>query len=127
MATGEARAMLDALMGPDRDAYIPNISKMGLSANSHHSDADAMTMMPGQNKRKKSCFDRDVCPYYTAWGVDLYELFVNTKSDLGARPEPFKVVCDDDAHAEFLGLRSEEQERLGYEVCVFLLVSYLFG
>ena len=47
--------------------------------------------------------------------MDLYDLFTNTKSDLGARPEPFKVVCDDDAHTEFMSLPREEQERLGYE------------
>lgn len=47
--------------------------------------------------------------------MDLYDLFTNTKSDLGARPEAFKVVCDDDAHAEFVSLNREDQERLGYE------------
>lgn len=111
MATGEARAMLDALMGQDRNACIPNISRAGLDEATNES----IKFHQQQSKRKKSCYDRDVCPYYTAWGVDLYDLFTNTKSDLGARPEPFKVVCDDDAHDEFMKLSRDEQERLGYE------------
>ena len=55
MATGEARAMLDALMGPDRDTYIPNISRFGLDKNA----SDLAKLQAGQSKRKKSCFDRD--------------------------------------------------------------------
>lgn len=57
MATGEARAMLDALMGPDRDTYIPNISRLGLDKNANASNL--AKLQAGQSKRKKSCFDRD--------------------------------------------------------------------
>ena len=54
--------------------------------------------------RKKSCYDNDVCPLYCAWslssqenptwaetvaanegagGIDVFDLFTNTKSDIG--------------------------------------------
>mmetsp|Transcript_48756 Transcript_48756/g.72417 ORF Transcript_48756/g.72417 Transcript_48756/m.72417 type:complete len:513 (-) Transcript_48756:551-2089(-) len=111
----EARAMLDALMGADRDAPIAppanqssknhnqNSSNYNYNGNIHHHPS----------KRKRSCFDRDICPYYCAWGdgIDLFELFVNTKSDIG----PNEFICDDDAAAEFQGLPSAQKERLGYE------------
>ena len=66
----EARAMLDALMGADRNAsqqQQPSEHERG-----------------GGPKRKRSCYDPAVCPLYCAWGgTDLHELFRNTKSDLG--------------------------------------------
>jgi len=90
----EARAMLDALMGSDRNAAIPKSGHNNLQ------------------RTKKSCYDRDICPLYCAWGVDVYELFTNTKSDLGPNPS----VVRDDARDEWLGLPDHEKDRLGYEV-----------
>lgn len=95
----EARAMLDALMGQDRNASIVSAPKDG-----NPQDWDSL-------RKKKSCYDRDVCPLYCAWGVDLYELFTNTKSDLG--PNPYQVR--DDAREEYLSLPEHEKDRLGFE------------
>lgn len=83
----EARAMLDALMGSDRDSSLP----VGTD--------------------KKSCYDRDICPLYCAWGVDVFDLFTNTKSDFG--PNPY--IAQEDAREEFLSLPDHEKDRLGYE------------
>lgn len=96
----EARAMLDALMGQDRNASIVTAS----STADGNQDWDSL-------RKKKSCYDRDVCPLYCAWGVDVYELFTNTKSDLG--PNPYQVR--DDAREEYLSLPEHEKERLGFE------------
>mmetsp|Transcript_15548 Transcript_15548/g.17765 ORF Transcript_15548/g.17765 Transcript_15548/m.17765 type:complete len:482 (+) Transcript_15548:134-1579(+) len=93
----EAKAMLDALMGSDRNAEIPK------SGNHHH------------QRKKKSCYDHDVCPFYCAWGIDVFELFTNTKSDLGPNPR----VVQEDARDEFLSLPDHEKDRLGYEHMLF--------
>ena len=90
----EARAMLDALMGADRNAPVEGAS--GISNN------NGGTAPP--RGRKKSCYDNDVCPLYCAWGlssqenptwaesvaanegaggIDVFDLFTNTKSDIG--------------------------------------------
>lgn len=110
MASEEARSMLDALMGGDRNAPLPRgaaiPSKRKLAS-------DGMLLLPG--KRQKSVFDADVDPLYTAWGVDVYDLFVNTKSDLGANP----YVVDEGARQEYLKLTQVEQERLGFEYFLF--------
>eukprot|EP00555_Chaetoceros_dichaeta_P004293 CAMPEP_0198261418 /NCGR_PEP_ID=MMETSP1447-20131203/10144_1 /TAXON_ID=420782 /ORGANISM="Chaetoceros dichaeta, Strain CCMP1751" /LENGTH=573 /DNA_ID=CAMNT_0043949327 /DNA_START=87 /DNA_END=1808 /DNA_ORIENTATION=- len=97
----EARAMLDALMGSDRDSSIP----IGTST-SKGGEGD---MWPRGNK--KSCYDRDICPLYCAWGVDVFDLFTNTKSDLGQNP----YITQEDAREEFLSLPDHEKDRLGYE------------
>jgi len=96
--------MLDALMGTDRDASLPS--------------GAAVSHRPGggegnwnSRKTKRSCYDSDICPLYCAWGVDMYELFTNTKSDLG--PNPYVVQAD--AREEFMSLPDHEKERLGYE------------
>ena len=46
-----------------------------------------------------------------AGGIDVYDLFTNTKSDLG--PNPFRV--DEAARVEFQSLPDHEKRRLGYE------------
>jgi hypothetical protein len=89
----EARAMLDALMGTERNAALPQNASEPMK------------------RRTKSCYDYDICPLYCAWGIDVYELFTNTKSDLG--PNPKKI--SDDAREEYLNLPEHEKERLGYE------------
>lgn len=120
----EARAMLDALMGADRNAPVEGASGM-----SSHSGGGG----GGPTRRqKRSCYDPDVCPLYCAWslssqeeptwaesvaanenmgGIDVYDLFTNTKSDIGTNP--YRV--DDHAREEFAGLPDHEKRRLGYE------------
>jgi len=119
----EARAMLDALMGADRNAPVEGAS--GVSGEIGGGG--------GSNRRqKRSCYDRDICPLYCAWslssienpswaesvaanenagGIDVFDLFTNTKSDIG--PNPFRV--DDHARQEFASLPEHEKRRLGYE------------
>lgn len=46
-----------------------------------------------------------------AGGIDIYDLFTNTKSDLG--PNPFRV--DEAAREEYASLPDHEKKRLGYE------------
>lgn len=102
----EARAMLDALMGADRNTHIPSNEGESVS----------------RNKRRRSCYDPDVCPLYCAWGVDLFDLFKNTKSDLGAVND---YIVDDDAREEFMSLPEHEKERLGYEFMLYRKLSDL--
>mmetsp|Transcript_31333 Transcript_31333/g.31819 ORF Transcript_31333/g.31819 Transcript_31333/m.31819 type:complete len:422 (+) Transcript_31333:789-2054(+) len=71
-------------------------------------------ILPG-TKRSKSCFDRDIDPLFCAWGIDVYELFVNTKSDIG--PNPYTV--DEAARKEYISLSRDEKERLGAEYRLF--------
>ncbi|KAL7447260.1 hypothetical protein ACHAXM_011044 [Skeletonema potamos] len=117
----EARAMLDALMGADRNAPVEGASGIGSSGSG-----------AAPRGRKKSCYDNDVCPLYCAWslssqenptwaetvaanegagGIDVFDLFTNTKSDIG--PNPYRV--DDHAREEFASLPDHEKRRLGYE------------
>jgi hypothetical protein len=125
MAAQEARTLLDALFGGDRNAPLPkgaaiptkrkrNDGTSGNSAGGSASGAGEMLLLP--RKKAKSCYDKDIDPLFTAWGVDVYDLFVNTKSDLGANP----YVTDDGAvHSEFIALPVHEQERLGYYFFLF--------
>lgn len=110
-AVAEARALLDQLMGGERNAPLPKGA--ALPRKRKDGGSDGMLLLPG--KRSKSCYDRDICPLYCAWGVDVYELFVNTKSDIG--PNPYKP--DDSARQEFINLSKHEQERLGFEHLLF--------
>mmetsp|Transcript_40218 Transcript_40218/g.97085 ORF Transcript_40218/g.97085 Transcript_40218/m.97085 type:complete len:476 (-) Transcript_40218:75-1502(-) len=111
MAAAEAKGLLDQLMGADRNAPLPPGTalprKRGQAAS-----GDAL-LLPG--KRHKSCYDHDICPLYCAWGVDVYDLFVNTKSDIGPNPN----TADDAARKEFQGLPQHEKERMGYEHFLF--------
>jgi hypothetical protein len=117
----EARAMLDALMGADRNAPVEGASGSGNNSGGG-----------GPRGRKKSCYDNDICPLYCAWslssqenptwaetvaanegagGIDVFDLFTNTKSDIGTNP--YRV--DDHAREEFASLPDHEKRRLGYE------------
>ena len=112
MAAEEARNLLDSLMGGDRNALLPP----GAAVPSKRKRAEGgggQLLLPG--KRSKSCYDRDIDPLYTAWGVDVFELFVNTKSDLGANP----YIVDEGAHEEFKKLSDAEQTKLGYNYFLF--------
>jgi hypothetical protein len=121
----EARAMLDALMGADRNAPVEGAS--GISSHGGGGGVGGPT-----RRQKRSCYDQDVCPLYCAWslssqeeptwaesvavnenmgGIDVYDLFTNTKSDIGTNP--YRV--DDHAREEFAGLPEHEKRRLGYE------------
>jgi hypothetical protein len=123
----EARAMLDALMGADRNAPVEGAS--GIS--SHFGGGGGGGGGPTR-RQKRSCYDPDVCPLYCAWslssqeeptwaesvaanegmgGIDVYDLFTNTKSDIGTNPRR----VDDHAREEFAGLPDHEKRRLGYE------------
>lgn len=119
MATQEARALLDSLMGGDRNAPLPYGTAVPSRKRQRDSSGAGMLLLPG--KRNKSCYDKDIDPLYTAWGVDVYDLFVNTKSDLGTNP----YVVDQAAHNEFLKLPTAEKERLGYNVSVLAWILSL--
>ncbi|GAX11947.1 hypothetical protein FisN_8Lh035 [Fistulifera solaris] len=115
MANEEARNLLDQLMGSDRNAPLPPGAAIPRKrAAGETSLAATALLLPG--KRQKSCFDRDIDPLYTAWGIDVYELFKNTKSDLGSTNPN---VVDEHAHQEFLSLTQEQQEQTGYWYFLF--------
>jgi hypothetical protein len=114
MATEDARSLLDALMGGDRNAALPpGVAVPSKRKRQTAGGGEGQLLLPG--KRNKSCYDKDIDPLYTAWGVDVYELFVNTKSDLGANP----YIVDESAHHEFLKLPEKEQEKIGYHYFLF--------
>jgi broad-specificity NMP kinase len=115
VAVEEARSLLDALMGGDRNAVLPK----GSAIPGNKRSIDGELLLPG--KKSRSCFDPDICPLYTTWGRDVYELFVNTKSDLG--PNPY--VVDVGAHQEYLKLPREEKERLGFDYFLFQKLNEL--
>ena len=71
-------------------------------------------ILPG-TKRSKSCYDRGIDPLFCAWGIDVYELFVNTKSDIG--PNPYTV--DEAARKEYVSLSKDEKEKIGYDHRLF--------
>ncbi|KAL7549417.1 hypothetical protein ACHAWF_012687 [Thalassiosira exigua] len=122
----EARAMLDALMGADRNAPVEGASGISSSGGGGGGGSGPA------RRQKRSCYDHDICPLYCAWslssqenptwaesvaanegagGIDVYDLFTNTKSDIG--PNPYRV--DDHAREEFAALPEHERRRLGYE------------
>ncbi|GMH94491.1 hypothetical protein TrVE_jg3257 [Triparma verrucosa] len=78
----DAKALLDSLMGADRNS--------------------------GQDRRQITAYDNDVCPFYTVWGEDPYELFENTKSSIGRNP----LKCSPEAHMHWKSLpEAERRER----------------
>jgi hypothetical protein len=115
MAAAEARALLDQLMGGDRDQALPS----GAALPHKSGSGDAALQLPG--KRHKSCYDKVNCPLFCAWGIDVYELFVNTKSDIG--PNPY--TTDESARKEYNNLPQHERERLGFEHALFIKLSEL--
>ena len=115
MATQEARSLLDQLMGGDRNAPLPKGAALPGKSNSSGGEM----LLPG--KRTKSCFDQDIDPLYTAWGVDVYDLFVNTKSDIGANP----YIVDDGARNEYLQLPPPQRASLGFDHLLFQKLSDL--
>jgi hypothetical protein len=107
-------------MGTDRDAPLPPGAALPSRSkrNNHLFEGDGSSgggMILPSSKRSKSVYDRDIDPLYTAWGIDVYELFVNTKSDIG--PNPYTV--DEGARREYLSLPKEEKDRLGFEARLF--------
>ncbi|KAK9808590.1 hypothetical protein WJX72_000153 [[Myrmecia] bisecta] len=79
------RAMLDELMGPNRDD-------------------------PHKPKVKRNLSDKDVCPFYLC-GLCPYEEFDKTKHEMGACP----LVHDDDCKAQWEALPDKQRDRLGHE------------
>ena len=53
--------MLDALMGADRNAHVE-----GASGIASYGDSGPVS---GPTRRKKSCYDKDICPLYCAWSI----------------------------------------------------------
>lgn len=87
MAIDAQRAMLDALMGRDRnlgDEEKKNIKR-------HFSDAE-------------------ICKYYLC-GLCPYQLFKNTKSDLG----PYDKLLDDKMKSQWEDTPQTEKDKYGYE------------
>lgn len=126
----EARALLDSLMGGDRNAPIPvgaalppskkkkrnKYQNGGSRHNSQHgNNASSLKSMRLPGVRKRSCYDPKICPLYCAWGVDVFELFINTKSDIGAN----LYLVDTDAYDEFQSLPPIDKERLGFEYMLY--------
>lgn len=109
----EARSILDALMGGDRNARLPPGTAVPRSRKRKKDDDNVPLLLP--TKRSKSCYDANVDPLYCAWGIDVYDLFVNTKSDIGPNPNS----PDDGARQEYQSLPKHEQERLGFEFMLF--------
>ena len=125
----EARSILDSLMGGDRNALLPPGTAVPRPKKRNNASSSSATSslhnhqpLTLPTKRSKSCYDADVDPLYCAWGVNVYELFVNTKSDLGVL-NPF--VPDDGARSEYLSLPKHEQERLGFEHALFVKLQDL--
>merc|ERR1712224_961649 len=85
---GHQRELLDQLFGPDRN--LPSSQ---------------------QNKSKRNFHDKDVCKYFLANLCPYYELFKNTKSDLG--PCKFKSH-DTRLKEEYNALSEEDKNRFGY-------------
>ena len=83
----EQRALLDQLMGQDRD-------------------------LPTERKRKRHFSDPGVCKFFLC-GLCPYELFANTKSDLGGHRHG--EVDDEEMRREWNKLSQEEKDRYGYE------------
>ncbi|GMH88664.1 hypothetical protein TL16_g11220 [Triparma laevis f. inornata] len=62
----------------------------------------------GLDRRQITAYDSDVCPFYTVWGEDPYELFENTKSSIGRNP----LKCEKEAHEHWKSLpEAERRER----------------
>jgi hypothetical protein len=113
MAAAEAKALLDQLMGGDRDLPLPPGAALPRKRGQGEGESGDALLLPG--KRHKSCYDNDICPLYCAWGVDVYDLFVNTKSDIGPNPN----TSDDAARKEYAALPQHEKERLGFDHFLF--------
>jgi len=89
------RELLNQLMGKDRD-------------------------LPSDQQRRRRFSDRDVCKHYLC-GLCPYELFSNTKSDLG--PHPYGEEDDDDMRREFEKLDEAERRRYGYDRNLLVLLE----
>ena len=144
--SAEARAMLDALMGGDRNAQLPpgtalptrrhnhnnnnhhpknnnnnNNKRKGGPGSDDHGDNGNGGALVLPSVKKKSAYDPDIDPLFCAWGVDVYDLFVNTKSAIGANPK----IPDPSARDEYMSLPKHEQDRLGFDHILFRKLSDL--
>jgi LUC7 N_terminus len=108
-------------MGTDRDAPLPAGAALPSRTKRPNLAGEGGGMILPSSKKSKSVYDRDIDPLYTAWGIDVYDLFVNTKSDIG--PNPYTV--DEGARQEYLALPPDEKERLGFEARLFAKLQEL--
>lgn len=89
--SAEARALLDQLMGAERD--VEESQKTG---------------------KEVTFSDDHVCKYFIC-GIHLYDLFRNTKSDLGPYTKQAVEVCKE----QWQALSQEEKDGYGYEWDLF--------
>ena len=95
--SAEARALLDQLMGAERDVRLEE-----------------------RTNKSKQFDEPDVCKYHLC-GVCPYELFRNTRSDLGACSRTSVPECKEQWEA----LSQEEKDRYGYEYDLMVLLEEL--
>lgn len=95
------KAQMDALLGRDRNLS----SEEKARRNPHFSDAE-------HNKN----FLVGLCPY---------ELFKNTKDDIGPPPQDHGRICDDKMKQEYDKLSQAEKDKYGYEFNLFVLLRRL--
>lgn len=81
------KSLLDQLMGEERDVPLEQ-----------------------RTNRKRHFSDPEVCKYYIC-GLCPYQLFKNTKSDLGT----YDKIFDDDCKAQWEALDQEEKDGYPYE------------
>ncbi|GMI50495.1 hypothetical protein TeGR_g14886 [Tetraparma gracilis] len=86
----DARALMNQLMGEQRNQVA------GFDSGGAHV--------------QQSCYDPATCPYYSVWGVDVYELFANTRSNMGSNPR----ACSKSAREHWLSLPPMEQTQGHY-------------
>jgi hypothetical protein len=86
----EARALLDQLMGNERDVSLDE-----------------------RTNKKRHFSDDDVCKHYLC-GLAPFSLFRNTKSDLTPEGGYNKVQCDE-SKAQWEALTQEERDSYGYD------------
>lgn len=86
----EARALLDQLMGTERDVSLDK-----------------------RTNKKRHFSDDDVCKHYLC-GLAPFSLFRNTKSDLTPEGGYNKVQCEE-SKAQWDALTQEERDSYGYE------------
>lgn len=93
----EQRRLLDELMGQERNVEEKN-----------------------KRHRVRHFSDPEVCKYYLC-GLSPYNLFKNTKSDLGAYDKEY----DDDCKEAYQALPQSEKDKYGYEYELMMLLERL--
>lgn len=103
--SADAKAMMDALMGQHRNASLAS----DLNVN---------------KKKVETCYDPANCPFFCVWGLDVYDLFTNTKSSIGQNP----LLCSQPARDFYLKLSPSDQEAYnGEQALMFKLQAMVRG